>query len=223
MPRTLRASRGGICYHVMTRGNARAAVFLDAADYAAFVALLRRAQSVRPVELFAWCLMPNHVHLVVRPAADGDLGVWMHWLLTTFVRHHQRRYASVGRIWQGRFKAFPIQQDVHFLTVLRYVERNPVRASIVSSCRQWPWSSTPDRDSRRADGLLSPSPVPLPDDWAGLVDAPLTQAELESIRGCAARDRPFGEPAWVRGAAERLELLGTLRPRGRPPIARIRF
>jgi putative transposase len=221
MTRTARAARAGVCYHVFTRGNARQTVFHDLADFDFFTNLLIRASAVRPMCAFAWCLMPNHLHLVLRPVADDDLGQWMQWLLTSHVRYHQRRHATVGRIWQGRFKAFPIQQDDHLLTVLRYVERNPVRAGLVDDAARWPWSSAANR---RVDtgaplcsgGFLLPSPVDLPQPWTEWVNQPLTEAELVSIRQCAQRQRPYGDRAWVQGVADRLGLRSTLSPRGRP-------
>jgi putative transposase len=76
--------------------------------------------------------MPNHFHLVLRPYADGDLSHWMRWLMTTHVRRYLRHYQHSGHIWQGRFKAFPIQEDEHLATVVRYVERNALRANMVA-------------------------------------------------------------------------------------------
>lgn len=221
MPRTARASRGGVCYHVVTRGNARQITFLDDSDFDRFSNLMGRACVERPTRLLAWCLMPNHVHLVLRPHGDGDLGTWMHWLLTTHVRYHQRRHATVGRIWQGRFKAFPIQADSHLLTVMRYVERNPVRARLVHQAARWRWSSSALRDPATGDpldahGPLSRSPIALPTPWTEWVDNPLTAAELAALRECARRERPYGDLAWVRGAADRLGLRSTLNPPGRP-------
>ena len=141
MPRTARASRGGVCYHIINRGNAKSTVYHDETDFEVFLGLMRRANDRRPMRILAFCLMPNHFHLVVLPLLDGDLGAWMHWLLTAHVRQHQRRYHTTGRIWQGRFKAFPIQHDNHLLTVLRYVERNPLRARLVERAAEWRWSS----------------------------------------------------------------------------------
>src|SRR5205085_655128 len=86
-------------------------------------------------------LMPNHYHLVVQPAAEGDLSRWMHWLQNTHVRRYHQHYHSSGHVWQGRFKSFPLQEDEHLLTVLRYVERNPVRAKLVRLAERWRWSS----------------------------------------------------------------------------------
>jgi putative transposase len=93
--------------------------FYDAADYDAFVRLLRRACARLPLRLLAYCLMPNHFHLGLWPAAEGQLSDGMGWLLTAHVRAYPRRYRSSGHVWQGRFKAFPIQEDDHLFTVLR--------------------------------------------------------------------------------------------------------
>jgi putative transposase len=204
---------------VVTRGNGRATVFHTDVDYQIFVQLAEQARTRFPVEIFAWCLMPNHVHLVIRPFADGDLSRFMHWILTTHVQRHRVRYRTTGRLWQGRYKAFPVQVDRHLLAVLRYVERNPVRADLASSAVDWAWSSASERLRAGHSGLsLDPSPVPLPDPWLEWVNAPFPDDDLAKIRTSLKRDRPLGDSAWTRGLAERLELLGTLAPRGRPRI-----
>jgi putative transposase len=217
MPRFSRPIPGDLCVHVVTRGNARATVFHADDDCATFRQLMADAQRRVPLEIFAWCLMPNHVHFVMRPRADGDLARWMHWLLTAHVQRHRVRHKTTGRIWQGRYKAFPIQADAHLLTVLRYVERNPVRAGLAMHAVDWRWSSARERASSSHD-LLASSPVQLPSPWLDWVDTPLTDAELAGIRRCAKRDRPLGEASWTREVADRLDLLGTLRPRGRPKV-----
>jgi putative transposase len=121
MPRSARAAVGGYCYHVINRGNGRAEVFHKDADFAAFARLLRAAPARTDMRLLGYCLMPNHFHLVLWPVNDDDLGRFMQWLLTTHVRRYHMHYHSTGHVWQGRFKAFPIEQDEHLLTVLRYV------------------------------------------------------------------------------------------------------
>ncbi len=219
MPRFSRPIPGGLCVHVVTRGNARATVFHSDADYANLMRLMRDAQERVSLELFAWCLMPNHIHFVMRPSADGDLAKWMHWLLTTYVQRHRVRHKTTGRIWQGRYKAFPVQADTHLLTVLRYVERNPVRAGLALHAVDWGWSSARERASSGAShALLASSPVPLPARWLDWVDTPLTSPELAGIRRCVKRDRPLGDASWTWEVAGRLDLLGTLRPRGRPRV-----
>jgi putative transposase len=147
MPRTARASAGDVAYHVINRGNGRMRVFHRAADYAAFLRLLADAnerffrETRGSMRILGYCLMPSHFHLVLWPRRDGDLSRWMQWLLTAHVRRYHRLRGTSGHVWQGRFKAFPIQQDDHLLTVLRYVERNPLRARLVKRAELWPWSS----------------------------------------------------------------------------------
>ena len=82
--------------------------------------------------------MPNHFHLAVWPEEDGDLSRWMHWVQNTHVRRYHQHYHTSGHIWQGRFRAFPIQEDAHLLTILRYIERNPLRARLVRRAERWP-------------------------------------------------------------------------------------
>lgn len=218
MSRTARASVGGMCYHVLNRGNGRAEVFHKDHDYAAFLKLLGQASDRVPMRLLAYCLLPNHFHLVVWTRDDGDLGRWMQWLLTSHVRRYHRHYDSSGHVWQGRFKAFPIENDSHLLTVMRYVERNPVRAKAISvrKAERWPWSSigrTPKDVERPA---LDPGPVPRRKDWLDWVNKPQTEAELRALRESISRGRPFGSESWQRRTAKQLGLESSLRARGRP-------
>jgi REP-associated tyrosine transposase len=216
MPRLARSSLGGICYHVVDRGNARATVYHDEQDYASFLRLIRRACEEVPMRVLAFCLMPNHLHFVVWPSADGDLGRWMHWLLTTHVHGHHKRYRTSGRIWQGRYKAFPIQQDHHLLAVLRYVERNALRAQLVERAEHWPWSSVRWWGRRSQPEFLVSGPVAHPSDWILRVNEPVTDAELEAVRLSVRRSRPFGAEKWVKETAKSLGMESTLRDPGRP-------
>ena len=170
MPRTVRALAANVCYHVLNRGNARAKVFHDDDDFTAFVDLLAEAQRRRPMRVVGYAVMPNHFHLLLWPRADGDLSRWMQWLLTAHVRRHHRRHRGSGHVWQGRFKAFPIEQDEHFLTVARYVERNALRANLVRRAEDWRWSSLAARISADRPGLLADWPVPRPRHWLAIVD-----------------------------------------------------
>jgi putative transposase len=115
---------------VLNRDNARAKVFHKHDDYAAFQEAMAEAAIRLPMRVIAYCLMPNHFHLVLRPHGDGDLSRWMHWLLTTHVHRYLRHYHHSGHVWQGRFKAFPIQDDEHLVTVVRNVKRNALRAGL---------------------------------------------------------------------------------------------
>jgi putative transposase len=216
-----RISAGGLCYHVLNRANGRTTVFAHPEDYAAFLAVLTEACERLPIRLLAYCLMPNHFHFVVWPREDGDLGRWMSWLMTTHVRRYHAHHETEGRLWQGRYKSFPIQDDDHLLTVARYVERNPVRAATlgVSSAAAWPWSSAADPSSvpfPLARPALHPVPVQRRADWLAWVDRPLTADEQEAIHRSIARGSPFGGSDWVAATAGRLGLSHTLQPLGRP-------
>ena len=207
-----------MCYHVLNRGNGRLEVFHKDDDYAAFLRLLCEASERVPMRLLAYCLMPNHFHLVVWTHEDGDLSRWMQWLLTSHVRRYHRHYHSSGHVWHGRFKAFPIEDDEHLLTVMRYVERNPVRAKTIPirKAPRWPWSSigTPPKHVERPK--LDPGPFPRGDAWLRWLNEPQTEAELKSLRESIARGRPFGSKTWQHDTATRLGLEFSLRPRGRP-------
>lgn len=216
MPRTARAAAGGLCYHVFNRGNGRAEVFHKPEDFDAFVDLFAPACERLRMRILGWCLMPNHFHLVLRPYDDGDLGRWMQWLSTCHVRRYHRHYQSEGHVWQGRFKAFPIQQDEHLLTVLRYVERNPLRAGLVDRAEAWRWSSLPLRALRTKPTFLAPLPVKLTRSWTDHVNRPQSEAEVAAVRRCLERGAPFGGDIWRRRTADRLGLQQSLRPRGRP-------
>src|SRR6478735_1389213 len=212
MPRTRRFIVANYCYHVLNRGNKKAKLFHQRADYEQFLALIRRAQERIEVPILAACVMPNHFHLVVRPRHDEDLSLWTRWAFTTHVRWHHAKYATTGRLWQGRFKAFLIQQDHHLLTVMRYVERNALRAQLVERAEDWNWGSLAWRSARNAPVAICESPVPLPSYWRHLVNEPQTSVELEEIRTCVNRQRPFGEPHWVSEQAEALGMEQSLQP-----------
>src|SRR5438105_11462280 len=147
MGRPLRTDIGGLAYHVLNRANGRICIFQKDADFEAFERVLNLAVIRTRTRLVSYCLMPNHWHLVVWPRQDQELSRFVGWLTLTHTQrwHAHRHNAGEGHLYQGRFKSFPIQQDHHFLTVCRYVERNPLRAGLVRRCERWPWSSLAQR------------------------------------------------------------------------------
>src|SRR6185295_18933230 len=146
--------------------------------------------------LLAYCLMPNHFHLVAWPREAGDLSRWMQWLLTSHVRRYHRHYHGSGHVWQGRFKAFPIQEDEHLLTVLRYVERNPLRAGLTRGLLDWLWSSLALYRQAERPAWFSLGPVSRGTDWLKHVAQPQTDVEVAALRRCAERGTPFGSERW---------------------------
>lgn len=216
MPRTARASVGDYCYHVINRGNGRAEVFHAERDYQAFVNLLSQASERIPMRLLAYCLMPNHFHLALWPQRDGDLSTWMQWLLTAHVRRYHRWHESSGHVWQGRFKAFPIEQDAHLLTVLRYIEQNPVRAQLVARAEDWRWSSARQWGTPVQRPRIDAGPVARPAPWLVWVNEPVKETEVQRIRQSVNRGAPFGSEGWMTRTAKLLGLGASLRPIGRP-------
>ncbi len=218
MPRTARASVGNICYHVLNRGNNRDTVFHKVGDYGAFLKLLNQANERVDMRLLAFCLMPNHFHLVAWPRNDGDLSRWMQWLTTSHVRRYHRHYDSSGHVWQGRFKAFPVQSDEHLLTVMRYVERNPVRAKTIPirKAQNWNWSSagTPPKEFEVVK--LHVGPVKRLANWLNWVNQSLSETEVQAMEECLHRGRPVGSERWQKQTIKKLGLESTMRPRGRP-------
>ena len=219
MPRRLRAACGGYVYHVLNRSVARATLFHKPGDYAAFLKVLRQAHAFVPVRLLAFCLMPNHWHLLLWPEADGQLSEHLRWLTVTHTQRWHAHYhsAGTGPLYQGRFKAFPVASDDHLFTVWRYVERNALRAGLVTAAEQWRWSSLGLRQRTPPPAWLHDGPAPLPADWAAQVNAVQTEAELAALRRSVVRGAPYGSESWQRATAEALGLEATMRPRGRPP------
>jgi putative transposase len=221
MGRACRADQGGLVYHVLNRANARLPLFTKPADYDAFERVLVEAQQRTGTRLLAYCLMPNHWHLVLWPERDRELARFTGWLTLTHTQRWHAHFHTVGsgHLYQGRFKSFPIAADEHLLTVLRYVERNPVRAGLVERAEDWRWGSLWQRTHGDAEAraLLVEGPVQRPRDWLGWVNDPQTAAEVEALRRCVRRGRPYGSVGWVQQTAAALGLEVTLRPRGRPP------
>lgn len=221
MPRGKRCCPGGTVFHVLNRGNGRQTLFFGPADYEAFVRVVKEALLIVPMRILGYCLMPNHWHFVLWPKLDDQLSTFMHQLMTTHVRRWQKAHhrEGEGHVYQGRFKSFPVEGDEHLYTVCRYVERNPVRAGLVERAEDWVWSSAWARlhpDDPRTLPLCD-WPIPRPVDWLDRVNQALTGAEIDAVRQCTERGRPYGSGTWIEQTAKHLGLESTLRSRGRPP------
>jgi len=195
-------------------------LFSKEKDYAAFEGLLEETWESRPVRICAYCLMPNHWHFVLWPESDGDLAAFMQQLTTKHVRRWQlhRRKVGYGHVYQGRYKSFPVEEEDYFYQVVRYVERNALRAALVERAEAWRWSSLWRRSLAAADQqrLLSRWPVASPEDWCKFINEPQTEAEVDAIRRCVARGQPYGSRDWVCRTAKELGLESTLRAPHRP-------
>lgn len=149
-------------------------------------------------------LIPSNLH----KAHQTALSQFMQGLLTSHVRRYHKHYGTRGHIWQGRFKSFPVQRDEHLIMVLRYVLQNPVRAGLLSTARDWPWSSL------RGPHLIDPCPTS--DDRQ--LAQPIKDDQLITVRECLNRQRPFGKIDWQAEVTTMFGVASTLRPRCRPRI-----
>lgn len=141
MPRRKRCGTGGYVFHAINRAAGGWRLFDTDNDYQAFLNILEEGRSVVPIRILAYALMPNHWHLVLWPAEDDQLSEFLRWTSVTHAARWHKSHGTSGRgaLYQGRFKSFPVQADDHYYTLCRYVERNALRASLVSRAECWRW------------------------------------------------------------------------------------
>jgi putative transposase len=221
MPRIARGAVDAKYFHVLNRGNHRQMLFRQPEEFALCLQLLEQSVAKFAVELWGYCLMGNHWHLAVSVGEKDELSRWMHWLTNRHVRMMHARNARLGggHVYQGRYKSFPIQDEAHLWTVLRYIEANPLRARLVKHAEDWRWSSLSIVPV--FDGLVEVARPKLgrwPRDaqWCKAVNAPLEAARLDLLRRSVIRSAPYGLPNWAETFAIKTGLESTLRPRGRP-------
>ena len=221
MPRTKRHCPAGEVFHVLNRGVARLHFCEQPEDFDAFMRVVEETWEVVPLPIFAMVLMSNHWHFVVRPDNDTQVSEFFRRLTVTHTMRWHAHYqtSGTGHLYQGRFKSFPVQTDEHLLTVMRYVERNPVRANLATEAEAWHWSTAflrRQRGKKRPPWLALPEEPKLPRQWRAWVNKPQTEAEIAALRHSVNRGTPFGSEDWQKQSAARLGLNSTLRPRGRP-------
>lgn len=205
-------------FHVMNRGARRGRLFDTADEYDAFVRVLCEARHRCPIRLLTFCVMPNHFHLLVWPEADPQLPCFMHRLTMTHARRWRIATETCGEgvLYQGRYRAIPVQTEEYFLTVARYVERNPLRAGLVSRAEDWRWSSLWHRRRVRTDPPLAPWPVPAPADWVDHVNRPQARDEVRFIRRSIQKGCALGNADWQEETAKRLNIPRFYAAPGRP-------
>lgn len=220
MPRHARVTVGGIVYHVINRANGRVRIFDEARDFQHFESLLCEGVELVDMRVLAYCIMPNHWHLVLYPREDGDLSEFMRWVTTTHVRQYRVATRSIGHghLYQGAYKSFPIEEDKYLIDVIRYVEQNPLRAHLVQRAEAWQWSSLPRRERGNTEDkkLLAALPTELPVNYLESVNTLLRNDDLENVRHAVNKGTPYGSDAWVKRMVTRHHLQNTQRESGRP-------
>ena len=207
-------------YHVLNRANFRSRLFRSAAHYQEFLTIMAESLQFVPMRILAYCLMPNHWHLVVQPRADGDLAKFIQRVTVTHTQryHAKTRTVGYGHVYQGRYKSLLVESGSHFLALVRYVERNGKRAGLVAKAEEWPWSSVYVRLYGKAEQkkMLSPWPTPEPSDYVRWLNRPQGREEVEKIRQAIQKNRPYGSEEWVAKTVRQFGLKTSMRNRGRP-------
>lgn len=220
MARSARTDIGNIPYHVLNRAVGRFKIFSTPNDYLLFLDVLHQAQKELDMRVLAYVLMPNHWHLALYPRLDGDLGLFMHKLTNAHTRkvHTQTGTIGTGPLYQGRYKSFLIEEDRHLLTVIKYIERNPVRAKLSKTCEEYRWGSAWLRKNGTdiQQKLLSELPVEFPKNYIKWINEPDTVQDIERLHTSVQRGAPFGNDLWVDHMVKKHELESTIRMPGRP-------
>jgi len=224
MPRIARVSVEGLPHHVTQRGNYRQVVFEDDEDRAAYLEFLKVYKERYGLEVWAWCLMDNHVHLVAVPLEADSLSKTLHMTHMRYAAYANRRHGRQGHLWQGRFYSCVLDGG-HVATAVRYVERNPVRAGMVRKAEKYRWSSARAHVERQSDGICDES-LPMDDlleglrgGWSAWLRQVDDAEEVERLRKGTMTGRPVGGPGFVakveRKLGRRVRSLGRGRPRKR--------
>jgi putative transposase len=191
MPRTLRSNATNVPQHVIQRGNNRSACFFAAVDFQRYLIYLREFAVRWSCDVHAYVLMTNHVHLLVTPREIGSVPRLMHALGSVYVPYVNRRHGRTGTLWQGRYKSCAIDSDHYLMTCYRYIEQNPLRASMVTDLGEYPWSSYRSNALGSFDPVITPHPLYLDlgasadtraANYRAIVRARLDDAELDQMR-----------------------------------------
>ena len=217
MARFARVVVPGVPHHVTQRGNRRLETFFNDGDYRAYLDLLAEYCAAAEVAVWAYCLMPNHVHLILVPSDEDGLRAALGEAHRRYTRRVNFREGWRGHLWQERFHSFPMD-EAWLLAAARYVELNPVRAKLAKTARGWRWSSAKAHLAGEDDGLVEVAPLlERVGDWKAFLKRGVAAAELAAVRGGERTGRPLGDSAFL----ARLEAMTgrTLAPRkpGRKP------
>ena len=204
MARLARVVVPGVAHHVTQRGNRRLETFFSDDDYEAYRALLAEFSAAAGVAVWAYCLMPNHVHLILVPGDQDGLRRALGEAHRRYTRRVNFREGWRGHLWQERFHSFAMD-ETWLLAAARYVELNPVRARLVKRARDWPWSSARAHLAGSDDELAQAAPLlALAPDWRGYLAEGLEEPELEALRRHARTGRPLGAPSFLKRLERRL-------------------
>ena len=219
MARLARVVIPGIPHHVTQRGNGRAQTFFEEGDYALYLDLLADAARRAQAEVWAYCLMPNHVHIVLTPSDQDGLARTFGELHRRYTGYVNARRRTTGHLWQSRFGSVAMDEP-HFVTALRYVALNPVRARLVGRAQDWRWSSTAALVAGADDHVVTVAPaLERVGDFAAFLSQEFDEALCyAALRKAESVGRPVGSAEWLADMEERTGRV--LAPGKRGPVPR---
>ena len=215
MPRIPRGDVAEGIYHIINRGNMRMQIFDDQDDYEYFLELLKKGSKKEHISIHAYCLLPNHFHLLLSPTYEGSLSRMMQWVMTSHVRYYHKKNKTSGHVWQGRYKSFIVEKESYYISLMHYIEANALRAGLVTRGEEWVYGSLYERTTKEKTLLCEPF-IEIGDDWVNYINEPMKIYEIEKIRNSVNRQAPLGEEGWQMEVASQYGLLSTLGSRGRP-------
>lgn len=220
MPRISRIAVGEEVYHVINRANGRLQIFNTTEDYQLFEQLLLDTKELVDMRILAYTIMPNHWHLVLHPKNDGDMTTFMQRLSNTHTRkvHSLTKTNGSGHLYQGRYKSFLVETNDYLLALIKYVERNPVRAKLVKKCEDWKWGSAYRRISgtTKENNLVDAIPADVPNNYSRWINTIEDEKVIQSIRSSVIKSTPYGGEKWIEKMVATHKLQATLRSPGRP-------
>jgi putative transposase len=218
MPRIARIIGVGFPHHVIQRGNNKEKVFLDWGDYERYLSFVSKYSEEKEAAVLAYCLMPNHVHLLIRPSGDDGLAKLMQGVTLCYTQYFNRKNGRTGRLWESRYYSTVVDGDRYLWTVSKYIENNPVRGGIVKRPENYPYSSARAHLLGRKDPLLK-EPLFVKselNEYRRLIRLEEDTMILEEIRKKTRSGKPLGDGGFLKTLSERLGCSLSFRPKGRP-------
>ncbi len=220
MARKPRIDIGGQVYHIINRASGRVPIFNTKKDYIAFERVLAEAVSLFGVRLLAYCVMPNHFHLAIYTEHDGQMQKFVGWLTKTHTQRWHAAHGTVGygHVYQGRYKSFLVNTDEYYISLMRYIEQNPLRAKLVERVQDWQWCSFYRRvyGSTQEKGMLSAWLIDEPKTYRHEINILLSAERLTEVRNSIIKNAPLGGEKWRNDLIQSFKLEHTLRSAGRP-------
>lgn len=216
MPKRLRRGLQGAAFHVMNRAVRKTILFQRDEDYDAFIRVVVQSLKLFKIGIISFELMPNHWHFVITCDRIEEVSNWMHWVNGTHANRWNGAHGTrgSGAVYQGRFRAVPIQSGASLIRVCRYVERNALRKGLVSDAEKWKWSSLYSACNNCDLIPLVEWPIPKPSNWLEIVNSDEMSHEFDDLRASIRRNQPIGDPDWKKAVAP---FIGqSMRRRGRP-------